>query len=98
MSSISLQTLTLKFFIQGNPWRAKVRHTAEIKVPVCLIIGLRGLACEDNLYQLMGWEFSDVVRCHLGPLLQGQLRIAKLESAYKLHIIGPRGLHCETSP
>ena len=32
----------------------------------------------------------------LGPLLQGQTRIAKLKSAYKLLIIGPRGLQCET--
>ena len=31
------------------------------------------------------------------PLLQGHTRIAKLESAYKLLIIGPRGLQCETN-
>ena len=30
----------------------------------------------------MGWESSDVVRCYLEPLLQGQMRIAKLKSAY----------------
>ena len=30
-------------------------------------------------------------------LLQGQTRIAKLESAYNLLIIGPRGLQCETN-
>ena len=30
----------------------------------------------------MGWEFSDVVRFDLGPLLQGQTRIGKLKSAY----------------
>ena len=39
----------------------------------------------------MGWE-SDVVQFDLGPLLQGQTRIAKLKSAYNSHIIGPRGL------
>ena len=39
---------------------------------------------------------SDVVRFDLGPLLQGQTRMAKLESAYNLLIIGPRGLQCET--
>ena len=33
----------------------------------------------------------------LGPLLQGQTRIAKLKSAYNLLIIGPRGLECETN-
>ena len=45
----------------------------------------------------MGWESSGVVRFDLGPLLQGQTRIAKLKSAYNLLIIGPRGLQCETT-
>ena len=40
----------------------------------------------------MGWESFGVVRCDLGPLLQGQTRIAKLKSAYNSLIIGPRGL------
>ena len=35
-------------------------------------------------------ESSDVVRFDLGPLLQGQTRIAKLKSAYKSLIIDPR--------
>ena len=43
----------------------------------------------------MGWKSSDVVRFDLGPLLQGQTRIAKLKSGYKSLIIGPRGLQCE---
>ena len=30
----------------------------------------------------MGWESSDVFRFDLGPLLQGQTRIAKLKSVY----------------
>ena len=42
----------------------------------------------------MGWESSDVFRFDLGPLLQGQTRIAKLKSAYNSLIIGPRGLQC----
>ena len=29
----------------------------------------------------MGWESFGVVEFHLGPLLQGQMRIAKLKSA-----------------
>ena len=45
----------------------------------------------------MSWESSDVVRFHLGPLLQGQMKIAKLESAYNLLLIGPRALQCETN-
>ena len=40
----------------------------------------------------MGWESSGVVRFDLGPLLQGQMRTAKLKSAYNSLIIGPRGL------
>ena len=35
---------------------------------------------------------SDLI---LGPLLQGQMRTAKLKSAYNLLIIGPRGFQCE---
>ena len=40
----------------------------------------------------MGWESVDVVRFDLGPLLQGQLRIAKLKIAYNSLLIGPTGL------
>ena len=37
----------------------------------------------------MGWEASGVVGFDLGPLLQGQMRIVKLKSAYSSLIIGP---------
>ena len=40
----------------------------------------------------MGWESFGVVRFGLGPLRQGQTRIAKLKSAYNSLIISPRGL------
>ena len=40
----------------------------------------------------MGWEFSGVVGFDLGPLLQGQMRIAKVKSAYNSLVIGPGGL------
>ena len=40
----------------------------------------------------MGGESSGMVGFDLGPLLQGQTRIAKGKSAYNLFIIGPRGL------
>ena len=33
----------------------------------------------------------------IGPLLQGQMRIAKLKSAYNSLIIGPRGLEWKTN-
>ena len=42
-------------------------------------------------------SWADVVRFDLGPLLQGQMRIAKLESAYNLIIISSRGLQYETN-
>ena len=35
----------------------------------------------------MGWESFDVVRFDFGPLLQGQMRIAKLKTAHNLLII-----------
>ena len=40
----------------------------------------------------MGWESVDVVRFDLGPLLQGQTRIAKLKIAYNSLVIGSTGL------
>ena len=39
----------------------------------------------------MGWESFGIVGFDLGPLLQGQTRIAKLKSVKSL-IIGSRGL------
>ena len=42
----------------------------------------------------MSWESSGVVGFDLGPLLQGQTRIAKLKSAYNSLIIAqPIGNH-----
>ena len=38
----------------------------------------------------MGWESSGVVGFDLGPLLQGQMRIAKVKTAYNSPIIGHR--------
>ena len=40
----------------------------------------------------MGWDSFGVVRFDLGLLLQGQLRIAKVKSAYSSLIIGPTAL------
>ena len=39
----------------------------------------------------MGWESFGVVGFDLGSFLQGQMRIAKLKSAYNSLIIGRRG-------
>ena len=46
----------------------------------------------------MGCKSFGVVIFDLGPLLQGQTRIGKFNSAYNSLIIGPRGLQCETNP
>ena len=45
----------------------------------------------------MDWESCGVVGFDLGPLVQGQTRIAKLKSAYNSLIIGPRGLQYQTN-
>ena len=45
----------------------------------------------------MGWESFSVVGFDLGPLFQGQTKIAKPKSALNSLIIGPRGLQCETN-
>ena len=45
----------------------------------------------------MGWESFGEVRFDLGPLLQGQTRIAKLKSAYNSLIFGPTGLGWQTN-
>ena len=50
-----------------------------------------------NLLEIMGRESFHMVRLDLGPLIQGQMRIPKLKSAYISLIIGPRGLQCETN-
>ena len=43
----------------------------------------------------MGWECFVVVGFDLGPLLQGQMRRARLKSAYNSLIIGSRSLQCQ---
>ena len=48
-----------------------------------------GWGYESNLWEIMGWESSYVVRFELGPLIQGQMRIATPKSAYNWVIIGP---------
>ena len=85
--------LTLKFLIQSHPRSAEVTHIADFKSAyISFIIGPRGLQCETNLQEIICCESSDVVSFDLGPLLQGQMRKAKVKSAYNSLIIGPRGL------
>ena len=44
---------------------------AKISVYILLIRIPRGLQCHTNLYEIMGQESFDMVRFHLGLLLQG---------------------------
>ena len=90
MSSTTLQTFDLEAF---NSRSFKVTYIADFKSAyISFIIGPRGLQCETNLQEIMCCESSDMVRFDLGPLLQGQTRVAKLKSAYNLLIIGRRSL------
>ena len=50
----------------------------------------------NQLWEIMGWESSDVFRLDFGPLLLGQTRIANFKSAYNSLIIAPRSLQCES--
>ena len=50
-----------------------------------------------NRQEIMGCESVDMVRFDLGTLLQGQMRIAKIENAYNSLIIGDRDLGWFTS-
>ena len=45
-----------------------------------------------NRQEIMGCESVDMVQFDLGTLLQGQMRITKIESAYNSLIIGDRDL------
>ena len=45
----------------------------------------------------MDWKSSGVVGFDLGPLLQGQMSITKLKSAYNSLIIDPTGLGWHTN-
>ena len=40
----------------------------------------------------MGWEYFGLIEFDLGPLRLGQMRIAKLKSAYNSFAIAPRVL------
>ena len=82
----------LGLLLQGQTRTAKLKSAYN-----SIIIGPRGLQCETNLWEIMGWESFDVVRFDLGPLLQCQMRIFKLKSAYNSLVIDPRGLQCETN-
>ena len=84
--------LALDPLFQGQMRTANLKSAYSL-----LIIGPRGLQCETDLQEIMGWESSDMIRFDLWPLLQGQIRIAKLKSAYNSLIIDLKALQCETN-
>ena len=77
--------LTLKLLIQGHPQSAEVTHIVELKSALLLVLEV----CDGKPTHR---ESYGVVGIDLGPLIQGQIRIAKLKSAYNPLIFGPRGL------
>ena len=58
--------LTLGPLLQGQTSIAKLKSPYN-----SLSLGPRGLQCETNLEEIMGWESCDVVRFDLWPFLQG---------------------------
>ena len=80
--SCGVLRLNLGPLVQGQMRIAKLQSAYNL-----LIMAPRGLQCETNLWEIVGWKSSDVVRFDLGSLLQGQMRIAKLKSAFNSHII-----------
>ena len=59
----------LEPLLQGQTRTAKLKSAYN-----SCIIDTRGLQCEINLQDILGWESSDV-RFDLWPLLQGQMMI-----------------------
>ena len=78
--------------LQGQTRRAKLKSAYNL-----LIIGLRMLGCETNLYEIMGWVCTDVARFDIRSLLQGQPRVRKPKSGCISLIVAPRGLKYETN-
>ena len=71
--------------LQGQMKVAKLKSADNL-----LIICPRGLQCETNLQEMIGWESSDVVRFCLGPHIQGQTMVllalvSCLSGGYNLH-------------
>ena len=83
-------TLSLGPLLQGQMRTAQFNSAYSL-----LIICPNGLQCETNLWEVMGWESSDVFRYDLRAFLEGPMRIAKLKSVYNSLIIGLRGFQCE---
>ena len=44
-----------------------------LKIYISLIIATRGSKCENNLYQVMAWDYFEIADFYLWPLLQCQV-------------------------
>ena len=64
--SFDVVRFDLELLLQGQTRTAKLKRVYN-----SFIIDPRGLQCETNLQDIVGWESSDV-RFDLWPLLQGQ--------------------------
>ena len=73
----------LEPLLQGQMRTSKFKSANNL-----LIVDPRGLQCETNLWEIIGWESFDVVTFDLGPLLQGQTT-AKLKNAYNFRNLQP---------
>ena len=62
--SFGVVRFDLGTLVQGQTRIAKLKSTYS-----SLIMGPRGLQCETNLWEIMGWKSCDVLRFDLGPLL-----------------------------
>ena len=62
--SFGVVRFDLGHLLQGQTGIVKLKSAYNL-----LIISSRGLGCESNLYDIMGWESSGVVILDLGPLL-----------------------------
>ena len=61
----------------NKPFMAVISHVTwdyPIKRPyISLIIATRGSKCENNLYQVMAWDYFEIADFYLWPLLQCQV-------------------------
>ena len=66
-------------------WAANLFMWSDLTLgPSCLLLVLE--VCSVKTTYRKSWAAFDVVRLHFGPLLQGQIRVAKLKSAFSLLI------------
>ena len=87
-------TLGPSFKVKRGKPKLKMLITRLLLVPqVCNVKPTDRKSLAGNLLMLSDLTLGPSFR----PLIQGQMRTAKLKSTYNLLIIGPRGFQCETN-